>query len=294
MSVQIGLKDLHYALMTADPLGGTPTYAVPVALAGAIMAGINPNTSSETLFADDGPNEVATTIGGIDLELNVVDLDLDTQAAFLGHTVTAGVLKRKSTDIPPWLAIGFRTLKSNGKYRYTWLNKGKFSAPEQKHETKGDAINFQTPSIKGSFVRRDADEEWERHIDEDHVDYVNQGATWFDDPMQSADSTPPTISTIVPADSAAGVSIATTITITFSEALAYSTINSKNIFVTEVVSGAPVAGTLSVNAARTIVTFTPTSALTGATEYRTNVTTSVTDLAGNAIAAHNHKEFTTA
>lgn len=294
MSVEIGLKDVYYALLTADPKGGTPTYAAPVALVGAISANINPNTNSETLYADDGPYEVATSLGGITLELNVADLDLDQQAALLGHTVTGGVLKRISTDVPPWLAIGFKSIKSNGKYRYTWLAKGKFAQPEQKHETKGDAINFQTPMATGTFVKRDADDEWERHIDEDHVDYVDQGATWFTSPLGSADTTPPTISTIVPADGAAGVSTGTTITITFDEAIAYSTIIAANFFLTEVVSGAPVAGALSVNAGRTIVTFTPTAALTGATEYRMNVTTSVTDLAGNHLAAHNHNEFTTA
>lgn len=294
MPVQVGLKDVYYAIMNTDPAGGTPTYAAPVRMVGAITANINPNTNSETLYADDGPNEVATTLGAIGLELNVVDVDLDTQAALLGHTVTGGVLKRLASDTPPWVAIGFRSLKSNGNYRYTWLAKGKFQLPEQNNETKGDQINFQTPTLNGSFVKRDSDDEWERHIDEDHVDYVAaMGSAWFTSPLQSADATPPTITTFSPADAATGVAVAANVVLTFSEAMALSTLTTDNIFLTKVSDGAPIAAALTVNAARDEVTVNPNSNLAGSTEYRINITTAVTDVYGNKLAAHNHAEFTT-
>lgn len=185
MSVQIGLKDLYYAILTEDPVdGGTPTYETPVRIAGAISANVNPNASNETLFADDGPYETASTIGQISLELNVADLPLPVQAVLLGHTYSNGIMIRKSSDVPPWVAIGFRSLKSNGKYRYTWLTKGKFALPEQGNETKGDSVNFQTPTITGSFVKRDCDDEWERHADEDDEDFTPTLAQkWFLSPI---------------------------------------------------------------------------------------------------------------
>jgi phi13 family phage major tail protein len=294
MSVQIGLSHLYYALLITDPIGGTPTYATPVRIANAIMANVNPNTNSETLFADDGPSEVATTLGNIDLEINVADLDLDTQAAILGHTISAGVLFRKAADTPPWLAIGFKSLKSNGKYRYTWLAKGKFQLQEQANETKGDTINFQTPTINGSFVKRDSDDEWERHIDEDHIDYVaSMGTNWFTSPLQTSDSTPPTVDSFSPLDGAVGVAVDVEPVITFDEPMALSTLTTDNIFLTVVSTGAPVAITLAVDAAREVVTITPDANLTGSTEYRINITTAVKDIYGNALAAHNHAEFTT-
>lgn len=193
--VQIGLRDVYYAIMTHDgmevykegviPEPGKAGYETPKRIAGAISANINPNASVETLFADDGPYETAATIGQITLELNVADLPLEVQAELLGHTLTPdGILIRKATDVPPWVAIGFRSLKSNGKYRYTWLAKGKFSAPEQPNETKGDTVSFQTPTITGSFVCRDCDGEWERHIDEDSENFNPQiAANWFTSPV---------------------------------------------------------------------------------------------------------------
>jgi phi13 family phage major tail protein len=178
----IGLTNLYYATLTTDPIGtGKPTYGTPVRIPGVISATINPNASKGTLFADNGPMDTATALGLIDLELNVVDVPFDVQAALLGHTITTkGVMTRKSSDVPPWVAIGFETLKSNGKKRFVWLVKGKFSEPEQKSETQNDGVNFQTPTIAGSFVRRDNDQIWELHADEDATGYVaTVGTGWF-------------------------------------------------------------------------------------------------------------------
>lgn len=180
----IGLRDVHYALLIEDPITGTPSYATPVKVIGAITANINPNSSTATLFYDDGPGDTAATMGEIALELNLADIPLNVQAIWLGHEYVGGILKRKGGDTPPWLAIGFRTLKSNGAYRYMWLNKGKFSIPEEDYSTKGDSIEFATPTITGSFVKRDNDDEWERTTDEDapgfNPSYIN---TWFMGPM---------------------------------------------------------------------------------------------------------------
>ena len=182
----IGLRDIYYALLKTDPVGGTATYEAPVRIAGAISAHINPYASSATLFADDGPSDIASTLGEISLELNVADLDLATQAVLLGHTLDGGILKKKGSDVPPWVAIGFRTLKSNGSYRYYWLNKGKFSVPEEDLQTKGDSVEFKTPTISGSFVKRDSDDEWQRQADADETESATAISNWFKGPMQSA------------------------------------------------------------------------------------------------------------
>lgn len=187
--VMIGLRNVVIADLVTDPgEGGVATYEDIYKVPGAISANVNPNASSETLFADDGPYETAATIGQISMELNVADLPLELQAKLFGHTLTAeGVLIRKSGDTPPWVAVGFKSLKSNGKYRYTWLAKGKFGMPEQNNETKGDSVSFQTPTTTGSFVKRECDDEWERHIDEDSTGFTPEQATnWFNNPYGSA------------------------------------------------------------------------------------------------------------
>lgn len=294
--VTIGLRDLYYAKLVSDPDSGVASYEAPKRVPGVMSAKVNPNASSDTLFADDGPYETASVTGKISLELNVADLDLDTQADLLGHVVSGGVLVRKSSDIPPWVAVGFRSIKSNGKYRFTWLAKGKFGIPEQSNETKKDSVNFQTPTIAGSFVRRDCDEEWERHIDEDHIDYMpTMGTQWFNSPYGgAADTIPPTIQSVAPAANATTVPVGSSVVWTFSEALALSTVSGSNFMLVKDTDGSAVNGSLSINASRTVVTFTPAANLTAATAYRAIVTVGVKDLAGNQLATTSVTKFTTA
>jgi phi13 family phage major tail protein len=186
--VIIGMENLVFAKLLTDPDSGSATYDAVKKFAGSISAKVNPNSSMETLFADNGAYDTATTTGQVSLEINIADLPLDTQAEIFGHTLTAeGIMIRKSSDVPPWLAVGFKSLKSNGKYRYTWLAKGKFGLPEQSNETKGDSVSFQTPTVTGSFVKRECDDEWERHIDEDTAGYTAaQGTNWFNNPYGTA------------------------------------------------------------------------------------------------------------
>lgn len=155
MATRIGCDNLVYALMKAEDTATTaPTYDAVKAAPGVISVNINPNATQETLFADDGPMDTATTLGKVDVEINKAELTTENKADLLGHEIDDnGGIVYGDSDVPPWVAIGFRTLKSNGKYRYLWLYKGKFTDPEDNNETKGDTINFQTDTIKGQFVK---------------------------------------------------------------------------------------------------------------------------------------------
>jgi phi13 family phage major tail protein len=177
-SALIGLKDLYYATLTKDDSTGA-TYGTPAKVAAAITAKISPKIDSQVLYADDGPAETAIAMGEISVELETADLPLELQAVLLGHTIdaTAGVLTKKSTDTAPYIALGFKSQKANGKYRYVWLLKGKFSPVEEEYKTKEDKISYNTPKITASFVKREYDDAWQYMADEDSG--FTGGATWF-------------------------------------------------------------------------------------------------------------------
>lgn len=155
MATRIGCDNLVYAVMkTEDTATSAPVYDTPKPAPGVMHININPNATQDTLFADDGPMENATTLGKIEVEIQKNELTTENKADLLGHSTDEnGGVVYSDTDIPPYVAIAFRTLKSNGKYRYTWLYKGKFTDPEEQNETKGDGINFQADTIKGQFAR---------------------------------------------------------------------------------------------------------------------------------------------
>lgn len=155
MSTRIGCDNLVYAPMTTeDTPDSAPVYGDVVKAPGVMSLNINPNGSQETLFADDGPMEVASTLGRIEVEIQKNELTSQNKADLLGHGIDAnGAVVYGDNDTPPWVAIGFRTLKSSGKYRYVWLYKGRFNEPEDNNETKGDGINFQSDTINGQFTK---------------------------------------------------------------------------------------------------------------------------------------------
>jgi phi13 family phage major tail protein len=291
--VQVGLKNLYYAVLTKDDATGV-SYLAPVKIAGAINAKISPKSNTEVLYADDGPDETATALGEIDVEFEAKDISLADQAALLGHSIVGGVMLKKATDVAPYVALGFMSKKSNGQYRYIWLTKGMFALPDQEYATGEDKPKFQTPKLKGTFVKRAYDDLWQRIADEDHPDYVASiGANWFNSVEGTADTTPPTV-TVVPANNATNVAVGASVNWTFSEAILASLVTDSNFFLIKDSDGSAVAGTLSINTARTVVTFTPGANLSAATAYRAICTKDVCDLAGNKLAANSVTKFTTA
>lgn len=177
MATRIGCDNLVYAILATDDGTTDPTYGEVKSAPGVMGININPNASQETIFYDDGPGESATTLGNLDVEIQKNELTTENKADFLGHTIDSkGAIIYGANDVPPWLAIGYRTLKSNGKYRYVWLYKGKFLEPEDNSETKGDSINFQSETINGQFVKVEKKyviggkeiQPWKYEIDAEH------------------------------------------------------------------------------------------------------------------------------
>ncbi len=107
--------------------------------------------------------------------------------------------------------------------------------------------------------------------------------------MSALDTTPPTVISTGPANSATGVPITSAIIITFSETIDSATFNSSTFTLRN--NGNNVAGTITVNGA--LVIFTPSSNLAYSTTYTGTITTGVRDLVGNAMAADYIWSFTT-
>lgn len=150
----IGLDKPYYSIITEDN-DGNETYGTPKVLAKAIQADLTANTSTATLYADDGADETVIEFVSGTLSLGINDL-LPTVAADLigAHVDKNGALISSVEDIAPYVAVGFRAKKANGKYRYFWLYRVKFGVPATNLATKGESITFQTPTIEGTIMRR--------------------------------------------------------------------------------------------------------------------------------------------
>ncbi len=116
--------------------------------------------------------------------------------------------------------------------------------------------------------------------------------TWTFTTVAAADTTPPTVSSMAPANNATNVNPGTAVTATFSEAV--TNVTTSTFTLRAGGASADLSGSVSVNGAGTTATFTPSAALAASTTYTATVTTGVRDAANNAMAASRTWTFTTA
>jgi methionine-rich copper-binding protein CopC len=110
----------------------------------------------------------------------------------------------------------------------------------------------------------------------------------------TADVIPPTVVSRTPSDAATSVPLSTNVTVTFSEPMDATTINSTSITVTPAGGGPAVAAAVTCNSPCTTATLDPAADLASSTSYTITVTSEVKDVAGNSLAAHSTSTFTTA
>ena len=168
----IGLDKLYYSKITEDA-NGDETYGKPQSLAKAMTAELSVELAEATLYADDGAAEVVKEFQSGTLTLGVDNIGLSVAADLTGATIDKNnVLVSASEDGGDPVAVGFRAKKANGKYRYFWLYRVKFGIPATNLTTRGESIEFSTPSIEGTVLRRNkvdslGNHPWKAEVSED-------------------------------------------------------------------------------------------------------------------------------
>ena len=160
---KIGLDSFKYGILT-EAANGTATYGAAASPGKAIDCTVSITSNDVKLYADDGIAESDTSFQNGTVSLGIDQLDLETQAALLGHTITSNVITRKSTDIAPYVGIGrVVTIMKGGtlKYKVEFLAKVKFSEPNEENTTKGESIEFGTFTIEGQILTL-ADGTWSK------------------------------------------------------------------------------------------------------------------------------------
>ena len=150
---KIGLKSYKYALLTENA-DGTYSYGNGVSLAKAVSCSVSITNNDVKLYADDAVAESDTAFQTGTVTLGIDDESDTVMGALLGHTITDGVMVRKSTDTAPYVGIGRVVTKVVGgvrKYKAEIIAKVKFKEPSQDDQTKGETIEFRTSTIEGDI-----------------------------------------------------------------------------------------------------------------------------------------------
>ncbi|MNH99798.1 hypothetical protein D3C73_525780 [compost metagenome] len=213
----------------------------------------------------------------------------------MGHSIVSGGIDAKTTDIAPYVALGYRRRMANKKFKYVWMYKGRFQPSEDDAQTKGDTPTYQTPTINATFIARQTDERWKFSVNDGDPGVTPQMvASWFNSVfIPEADITPLSLS-VAPANNATAVVVSANIVWTFNKAISSSGVSLANFLIQKADGSGVVAGSLTVDSTGKVVTFDPTSNLTAATAYMAIAMIGIKDLSGNTLAAPSIVKFTTA
>jgi len=150
----IGLDKVYYAKITEDT-NGNESYGIPIHLARATEAEISLETYDAEHYSDDSAAFIindfkkATITLGIDEITKLAAVDL-----FGTIKDDNGVLISAGEDKSNPVALGFRSKRADGNYEYNWLYRVVFKNPGTSYKTKGDSIEFTTPSLEGTITVR--------------------------------------------------------------------------------------------------------------------------------------------
>lgn len=286
---RIGLDSLYIAEVTADSASAytadTPEYLAPAAEASQA-----PATNAATQYADDQPYDSMVFEGETVITMTVTGIPAEMQAKLLGRqfdSVSGRVFDNPGAT-PPYFALSFRSLKTNGSYRYYQYLKGRFSAPTEETATKTDSPDPKTTQLTYTAIPTiynfdiGATNEPVKRIYGD-ADTDNFSATgWFSQVQTPSVAAPSALalSSSDPTDGETAVVVTKTITLTFNNALLAAEIN--HVVVSKA-DGTLAACTNSLDTTKKIMTVNPDSSLSASTVYI--VAIGVTDIYGQDLQA---------
>ena len=178
----IGLRNFRYGEMNDDG----ETYKAPATLGGAIECKVSLDIAEAELYADDILKEKATAFKKGTMTLGVDDDDDSIFAVLLGEKVgtykpsgqeetTVPEYVSGSEDIPKYFGFGQvvpKMINGSRKYKVEWFPKVQFKPYVTDKKTKGDSLEFTTPSIEGTVFENN-NKEWRRRATFDSEEQAN-------------------------------------------------------------------------------------------------------------------------
>ena len=189
----IGLKNVVIAPLTEDTTE-THSYGDLQLMAGAIEASITPeNADPDIQYADDVEFDVLYPDPELAFKTKMADIPLTIQEMIFGNRIDDnGVLIRSASDKPPYFAVGFKSEKSDGSYRYVWLYKVRAKPVTENYQTKeGTSITRQTGEIEWTAIKRTHDGQYQAVADEGQNGFTaEKGKTFLQSIYEPAFTSP--------------------------------------------------------------------------------------------------------
>lgn len=152
----IGLRHPVAAKFTQTADGVEPTYTNGMVIGRAIQANVTKNHNQNPLYADDIIAEDDNSLTAMSYTLGTDDLTDEVRAMLLGD------VEHKTGDATDYFdetgdgssPVGFgyirvRRLKGVTSFQGVWCHKVLFTEDNEESQTKGESIEWRTPSLTG-------------------------------------------------------------------------------------------------------------------------------------------------
>lgn len=158
----IGMRHVVAAKIATETPGSALTYSAGMVVGKAIQGNLTWDRADNPLYADDAIAENDNGATGGSIELITDDL-LDAVRAYLlgDEAITVGTgtsvtTEYESTDEPaPYVGFGYMRVRvKNGEtsYQAVWYHKAQFGETNENAQTKGQQIEWQTPTLTGKIM----------------------------------------------------------------------------------------------------------------------------------------------
>lgn len=153
----VGLRYPVVATVKTEVTGQALEYNPGMVMGKAISANINWTRNENPLYADDVIAEEDNGITGGSVEFNADDIDVAVRAYALGLEAVGqgGDVYEETGASAPYVGFGYmRVRRKNGATTYEayWCHKVQFGESTENAQTKGETIEWQTPTLNGSIM----------------------------------------------------------------------------------------------------------------------------------------------
>lgn len=159
---------------------GNKTYGDPFAFGKAIGLQVTPNYAEGSLNADDEQSEYDKEFNYAETTMNTNTIPIIAHEIMFGHTISKEnrSVRYNKDDQANYIGQGWVSVeKVDGKRSFVgnFLYKSKYSEPAEDYSTKGDSIEYKTPSVSGRAIADD-DGDWK---DTQAFDKVADALNWI-------------------------------------------------------------------------------------------------------------------
>lgn len=287
--VTFGLKNAHYAKITVNP-DGSITYGTPKAIPGSTEIALDPRGDMTEFYADDMLYYSASNNQGYDGTLNIANIPEEFAIDILGEEKDEedSTITEKANAKGSAFALMFEFDGDVKAIRHVLYN-CTASRPSVGSSTKTDSVEPNTNEL--TFVASARPSDLKVKTKTTTTTPTGVYNNWYNSVYEKV-TTPLTV-TVSPLDAAIDVAVNSNIVWTFSKALNEGNVNAGNFIIMNP-TGTEIAGALSLDETKKIVTFNPTADLASNTAYTAIALKTIRGTDSSVMAVNSITNFTTA